>query len=84
MTPERIEENIDIFDFELSEEEMDRIEALDRGERTGPDPDAMSSRRSPARRVAVMQHERVAVGVLEVGHVADAAVDVGGGELDAA
>jgi 2,5-diketo-D-gluconate reductase A len=39
MTPERIEQNIDIFDFELSEEEMDRIEALDRGERTGPDPD---------------------------------------------
>jgi 2,5-diketo-D-gluconate reductase A len=39
MTPERIEQNIDIFDFELSAEEMDRIEALDRGERTGPDPD---------------------------------------------
>jgi 2,5-diketo-D-gluconate reductase A len=39
MTPERIEQNIDIFDFELSQEEMDRIEALDRGERTGPDPD---------------------------------------------
>jgi 2,5-diketo-D-gluconate reductase A len=39
MTPERIEQNIDIFDFELSDEEMDRIEALDRGERTGPDPD---------------------------------------------
>lgn len=39
MTPSRIEENIDIFDFELTPEEMDRIEALDRGERTGPDPD---------------------------------------------
>jgi 2,5-diketo-D-gluconate reductase A len=39
MTPSRLEENIDIWDFELSEEEMDRIEALDRGERTGPDPD---------------------------------------------
>jgi 2,5-diketo-D-gluconate reductase A len=39
MTPERIEQNIDIFDFELSEDEMERIEALDRGERTGPDPD---------------------------------------------
>jgi diketogulonate reductase-like aldo/keto reductase len=39
MTPERIEQNIDIFDFELSEEEMERIDALDRGERTGPDPD---------------------------------------------
>jgi 2,5-diketo-D-gluconate reductase A len=39
LTPERIRQNIDIWDFELSEEEMGRIEALDRGERTGPDPD---------------------------------------------
>jgi 2,5-diketo-D-gluconate reductase A len=39
MTPERIEQNIDVFDFELSHDEMERIEALDRGERTGPDPD---------------------------------------------
>ncbi len=36
------QQNIDIFDFELSEEEMERIEALDRGERTGPDPDAFA------------------------------------------
>jgi diketogulonate reductase-like aldo/keto reductase len=39
MTPSRLEENIDVWDFELSPEEVDRIEALDRGERTGPDPD---------------------------------------------
>ncbi len=39
INPERIRQNIDIFDFELSGEEMERIEALDRGERTGPDPD---------------------------------------------
>ena len=39
VTPSRIEENFAIFDFSLSDEEMGRIEALDRGERTGPDPD---------------------------------------------
>ena len=39
-SPERLEQNIDVFDFELSGEEMDRIELLDRGERTGPDPDS--------------------------------------------
>jgi 2,5-diketo-D-gluconate reductase A len=38
-TPSRIEENIDIFDFDLTSEQVDRIEALDRGMRTGPDPD---------------------------------------------
>jgi diketogulonate reductase-like aldo/keto reductase len=38
-TPERIRENFDIFDFELSADEMARIESLDRGERVGPDPD---------------------------------------------
>ncbi len=39
VTPERIEQNIDVFDFELSDAEMDAIGKLDRGERTGPDPD---------------------------------------------
>jgi 2,5-diketo-D-gluconate reductase A len=39
MSAERLRENIDIFDFSLSTEEMAQIEALDRGERTGPDPD---------------------------------------------
>ena len=39
VTPARIRENIDIFDFELSGEDVETISALDRGERTGPDPD---------------------------------------------
>jgi diketogulonate reductase-like aldo/keto reductase len=39
VTPERIEENFDIFDFHLSDDEMAAIEALDAGERIGPDPD---------------------------------------------
>jgi diketogulonate reductase-like aldo/keto reductase len=35
----RIEENADIFDFSLSEEEMNLIDSLDREERTGAHPD---------------------------------------------
>jgi 2,5-diketo-D-gluconate reductase A len=44
VTVERIRENIDIFDFELSGDEMDAIEALDRGQRIGPDPDTFDVR----------------------------------------
>jgi 2,5-diketo-D-gluconate reductase A len=39
VTPARIRENVDIFDFELSGEDVEAITALDRGERIGPDPD---------------------------------------------
>jgi 2,5-diketo-D-gluconate reductase A len=38
-TPERIVENFNVFDFTLTADEMAAIEALDAGERTGPDPD---------------------------------------------
>jgi 2,5-diketo-D-gluconate reductase A len=38
-SPLRMEENFEIFDFALSEGDMNRISALDRQERTGPDPD---------------------------------------------
>jgi 2,5-diketo-D-gluconate reductase A len=39
VTPARIRENIDIFDFGLSADEVEAISALNRNERTGPDPD---------------------------------------------
>ena len=42
VTRSRIEENFDLFDFELADDEMAEITALDRQERTGPDPDRMN------------------------------------------
>ena len=40
-TPERMRENFELFDFELSDDEVERINGLDRGEagRRGPHPD---------------------------------------------
>jgi 2,5-diketo-D-gluconate reductase A len=38
VTPERIRENLEVFDFELSAEEMEAFAALDAGGRIGPDP----------------------------------------------
>jgi diketogulonate reductase-like aldo/keto reductase len=42
VTPERIEQNFEVFGFELGDDEMRAIEALDAGERTGPDPDTFT------------------------------------------
>ncbi|WP_029287561.1 aldo/keto reductase [Cellulomonas sp. HZM] len=39
VTRARVEENFALFDFELSDTDMADIDGLDRGERTGPDPD---------------------------------------------
>ncbi|MBF9036562.1 aldo/keto reductase [Rhodobacterales bacterium HKCCE2091] len=39
VNPERQAENLAVFDFELTSDEMAAIESLDAGQRTGPDPD---------------------------------------------
>jgi 2,5-diketo-D-gluconate reductase A len=42
MSPARMKENFEIFDFELSDEEMAAINSLNRNERVGPDPDTFA------------------------------------------
>ncbi|OON82611.1 aldo/keto reductase [Streptomyces tsukubensis] len=42
VTPARIRENLDVFDITLTDEDIDTISALDRGTRTGPDPDTLN------------------------------------------
>ena len=39
VTRKRVEENFALFDFELDDESMTAISALNRDERTGPNPD---------------------------------------------
>ena len=40
-SPERMQENFELFDFELSANDMELISKLNRDERMGPDPDVM-------------------------------------------
>ena len=44
VTPSRMQENFELFDFELDSDDMEAISALDRGEdgRTGPNPDTFA------------------------------------------
>jgi 2,5-diketo-D-gluconate reductase A len=44
VTPERIKENFELFDFELSDDDMAALARLDRGQRLGPDPDTFDIR----------------------------------------
>ncbi len=43
VTPKRIEENLDVFDFELAEDDMAGISELNKDRRVGPDPDELGN-----------------------------------------
>ena len=47
VTPSRIAENLDVFDFALQPDELAAIDALDTGLRGGPDPELLNTRSYP-------------------------------------
>jgi diketogulonate reductase-like aldo/keto reductase len=46
VTPQRIEENLAVFDFELTAGDVREIAGLDAGHRIGPDPDVLGEKPS--------------------------------------
>ncbi|RBM15601.1 oxidoreductase [Prauserella sp. PE36] len=44
VTPSRMRENLDLFGFSLDDGDVAALDRLDRGERTGPDPDTFNAR----------------------------------------
>lgn len=44
VTPSRIEENFNLFDFELTKEDMEQIEGINQNKRKGPNPNDMNDK----------------------------------------